>query len=170
MTPVEKIATYILVLRGQKVMLDEDLARLYGVSTGALVQAVKRNLERFPEDFMFRMSDQELRNLKSQSVISSSAGSVHGGRRSVPFAFSEQGVAMLSTVLRTKRAIAVNIAIMRTFVRLRALAAMNAELGRKLDDLERRVGGHDDAIVGIVRAIRELAAPAPTTKRRIGFV
>ena len=170
MIPAEQIATRILVLRGQKVMLDEDLARLYGVSTGALVQAVKRNLERFPEDFMFRLEDQELRNLKSQSVISSAAGFVHGGRRSLPLAFSEQGVAMLSTVLRTKRAIAVNIAIMRTFVRLRALAAVNAELGRKLDDLEQRVGGHDEAIAGIVRAIRELAAPPSTTKRRIGFV
>jgi len=170
MIPVEQIATRILVLRGQKVMLDEDLARLYGVSTGALVQAVKRNLERFPEDFMFRLEDQELRNLKSQSVISSSAGFVHGGRRSLPLAFSEQGVAMLSTVLRTKRAIAVNIAIMRTFVRLRALAAVNSELGRKLDDLEQRVGGHDEAIAGIVRAIRELAAPPSGPKSRIGFV
>jgi ATP-dependent Clp protease ATP-binding subunit ClpA len=150
-------------------MLDSDLAALYAVSTGALIQAVKRNAGRFPPDFMFQLTEQELRDLRSQSVISKPRPG-RGGRRSPPYAFSEQGVAMLSSVLRSERAITVNIAIMRAFVRLRELASSNAQLRRKLDDLERRVGGHDQAIQSIVRAIRDLAAPAPATKRRIGFV
>jgi len=136
-----------------------------------LVQAVKRNLDRFPSDFMFSLTAQEVRDLKSQNVILDAMGLRYWGRRrKAPFAFSEQGVAMLSSVLRSARAITVNIAIMRAFVRLRELAAANTDLGKKLDELERRVGGHDEAIAGIVRAIRELAAPSPATRRRIGFV
>jgi hypothetical protein len=153
-------------------MLDADLADLYGVATKALVQAVKRNRDRFPSDFMFTLTQQEVRTLKSQSVtLPEMALRYWGRRRRAPHAFSEQGVAMLSSVLNSARAIAANIAIMRTFVRLREIAAANSALANKLDELERRVSGHDDAITGIVRAIRELATPLDAKpKRRIGFV
>ena len=170
--PVESIATRIQLVRGHKVMLDADLARLYGVPTGALVQAVKRNHGRFPCDFMFQLTEQEVAILKSQTVTSSLTGPGQwGGRRKPLHAFTEQGVAMLSSVLRSARAIAANIAIMRTFVRLREMVTANAELAKNLDELERRVSGHDEAITSIVRAIRELAAPPePKPKRHIGFV
>ena len=165
-------ASKIFDLRGTRVMLDADLADLYGVTTGALVQAVKRNLRRFPLDFMFALTEQEVRWLKSQSVILPQNGLRYWGRRRrAPYAFTEHGVAMLSAVLRSERAIDANIAIMRAFVRLRRIASANAELSRKLDELERRVAGHDEAIAGIVRAIRDLAAgPAQSARRRIGFV
>jgi hypothetical protein len=168
--PAEYISSRIFIVRGQRIMLDADLAELYDVPTKALVQAVRRNLGRFPSDFLFRLTQQELGVLRSQIVTASLDSKQWGGRRSLPFAFTEQGVAMLSSVLRSSRAIAVNIAIMRAFVRLRQLAAANTELARKLDDLERRVGGHDQAIQSIVRAIRDLAAPTPSKRRRIGFV
>ncbi len=170
--PAEHIDTRILFVRARKVLLDADLASLYGVSTGTLIQAVRRNIERFPQDFMFQLTQQELRILKSQIVISSSPHAEKwGGRRTLPYVFSEQGVAMLSSVLRSRRAIAVNIAVMRAFVRLRAMVAANAELAKKLDELERRVARHDEAITSVVRAIRELMAPsAPKPKRRIGFI
>lgn len=170
--PIESIASRILLLRGLKVMLDADLADLYGVPTKVLVQAVKRNRGRFPSDFMFQLTEQEVAILKSQTVTSSSIDSGRwGGRRKPLHGFTEQGVAMLSSVLRSPRAIAANIAIMRAFVRLREMVAANAELATKLDELERRVSGHDEAITSIVRAIRELAAPPePKPKRRIGFV
>ena len=153
-------------------MLDSDLAELYAVPAKVLIQSVKRNLIRFPADFMFELTHQELAILRSQ-FVTSRLGEVAswGGRRYAPFAFSEQGVAMLSSVLRSERAIAVNIAIMRAFVRLRDIANTSAELAKKLDDLEGRVGDHDEAIASIVRAIRELATPMdPKPKRRIGFV
>jgi hypothetical protein len=170
--PVESIAARILRARGQKVMLDADLAGLYGVPTKALIQAVKRNRGRFPSDFMFQLTEQEVAILKSQTVTSSSKGfGQWGGRRKPLHAFTEQGVAMLSSVLRSARAISVNIAIMRAFVRLREIVAANAELATKLDELDRRVSGHDEAITNIVRAIRELASPPdPKPRRRIGFV
>jgi ATP-dependent Clp protease ATP-binding subunit ClpA len=170
--PADRIASRILHLRGSKIMLDADLADLYGVPTNALVQAVKRNRSRFPPDFMFQLTEQEVRSLKSQSVtLPEMALRYWGRRRKAPYAFSEQGVAMLSSVLRGPRAIATNIAIMRAFVRLREMVAAKAELAKKLDQLERRVSGHDEAITSIVRAIRELAAPPdPKPKRRIGFV
>ena len=153
-------------------MLDADLADLYGVPTGALVQAMKRNRSRFPQDFAFQLSEQEVTQLKSQTVIlPEMALRYWGRRRRAPHAFSEQGVAMLSSVLRSPSAIAVNIAIMRAFVRLREMAAANTQLAKKLDELERKVSGHDEAITGIVRAIRELASPVePRPRRRIGFV
>jgi hypothetical protein len=171
-TSVEAIEMRILLVRGQKVMLDADLASLYGVRTKALVQAVRRNPGRFPQDFMFQLAEQEVAILRSQIVTSRSVlRSAWGGRRSAPHAFSEQGVAMLSSVLRSPRAIAVNIAIMRTFVRVRETIANNAGLTRKLDELEQRVSNHDDTIVSIVRTIRELATPPEAKpKRRIGFV
>ena len=153
-------------------MLDADLADLYSVPTKALVQAVKRNPERFPRDFMFQLTEQEVRALKSQSVtLPEMALRYWGRRRKVPYAFSEQGVAMLSSVLRSAQAIAVNVAIMRAFVQLREMATANTELSLKLDELERRLSGHDEAIAAIVRAIRELTTPPePKPKRHIGFV
>ena len=170
--PADHIASRILFVRGQKVMLDSDLAHLYAVTTGALIQAVARNQHRFPSDFAFRLTKHEVANLKSQTVISSSAYFAGwGGHRKPPHAFTEQGVAMLSSVLRSVRAIATNIAIMRAFVRLREIVSANKELAKNLEELERRVSGHDEAITSIVRAIRELAAPpnsGPT--RRIGFL
>jgi ORF6N domain len=166
------IAPRILVVRGHRIMLDADLADLYGVPTRMLVQAVKRNRGRFPPDFMFVLTEQDVRTLKSQSVtLPEMALRYWGRRRRAPYAFSEQGVAMLSSVLRSAHAINVNIAIMRAFVRLREMASANAALARKLDELERKVSGHDDTISRIIRAIRELAAPAEAKpKRRIGFI
>ena len=164
-----RIERAILILRGNKVLLDADLAALYEVPTKVLLQAVKRNLDRFPQDFMFQLSADEFEALRSQSVTSKNPG--RGGRRYAPYAFTEQGVAMLSSVLNSPRAIAVNIEIMRAFVRLRELIASNKELAAKLDQLEKKVGSHDQAITEIMVAIRQLMAPpAPTKKRRIGFV
>ena len=133
--PIQKIAPAIFVLRGQKVILSQDLAALYGVTVGALTQAVKRNPYRFPKDFVFQLTAEEFRNLKSQIVISS-----WGGRRHLPYAFTEQGVAMLSSVLNGQRAVKVNIAIMRAFVKLRETLETNRELARKFAELEKRVG------------------------------
>lgn len=170
--PAQHIASRIVLMRGQKVMLDSDLAELYGLPTKALVQAVKRNLKRFPADFMFTLTNQDVAILKSQTVTSRSGEFEQwGGRRKPLHAFTEQGVAMLSSVLRSARAIAANIAIMRAFVRLRGIISANTELAKKLDELEHRVSGHDEAITKIVQAIRELAAPPPVKPRRsIGFV
>jgi hypothetical protein len=158
----------ILIVRGHKVLLDADLAALYEVQTRVLVQAVKRNLERFPDDFMFQLDPAEVEALRSQSVTSKNPG--RGGRRYAPYAFTEQGVAMLSSVLNSPRAIAVNIEIMRAFVRFRELIASNKELAAKLDQLEKKFGTHDQAITGIMQAIRQLMTPPETKKRPIGFV
>ena len=133
--PIQKIAPAIFLLRGQKVILSQDLAALYGVTVGALTQAVKRNPYRFPKDFVFQLTAEEFRNLKSQIVISSL-----GGRRHLPYAFTEQGVAMLSSVLNGQRVVKVNIAIMRAFVKLRETLETNRELAQKFAELERRVG------------------------------
>jgi hypothetical protein len=155
-------------LRGEKVLLDADLAGLYGVTTKALNQAVKRNRKRFPQDFMFRLTTAEAASLnRSQTVTSSQK---HRDPRYRPFAFSEQGVAMLSSVLRSERAVQVNVEIMRAFVRLRRILAVNADLARRLDELERRIGEHDEQFVYVIRAIRELMQPPPAPpRRRIGF-
>lgn len=162
----ERIERAILVLRGHKVLLDADLAELYQVETRSLVQAVKRNLERFPSDFMFQLNNQELSALRSQSVISNAPG--RGGRRTAPYAFTEQGVAMLSTVLNSPRAIAVNIEIMRAFVKLRVVLASNKELARRLDQLE---ASTDEKFTVVFDAIRQLMAPPePKKKRGIGFL
>ena len=161
--PAEKIERRILLLRGQKVMLDADLAELYGVTVGRLNEAVKRSGKRFPCDFMFQLSLQELRNLKSQIAISSSRWR---GRRHQPYAFTEQGVAMLSSVLNSERAVQVNIEIMRAFVRLRALIASNKELARRMDALEKK---YDSQFKAVFDAIRELMTPIPPTPRPIGF-
>ncbi len=162
--PVEQIAPRIFNVRDERVMLSADLAKLYGVKVSALMQAVKRNLGRFPEDFMFQLTPQELATLKSQIVISS-----WGGARTRPYAFTEQGIAMLSSVLRSQRAVKVNIAIMRAFVKLRRMLGTNRELARKFSELERRVGRHDEEIGAILEAIRQLMTPPEKTTREIGF-
>jgi len=160
--PVDRIEKAILLIRGQKVMLDADLAELYDVETKVLVQAVKRNLERFPEDFMFQLSQEEFAILRSQIVTSSD----WGGRRYRPYAFTEQGVAMLSSVLRSRRAIQVNIEIMRAFIRLRQMLASHVELARKLDALEKK---YDAQFKQVFEAIRQLMAPPEPKRRPIGF-
>jgi len=161
--PVERILKSILVLRGEKVMLDADLAGLYGVETKALLQAVKRNLTRFPEDFMFQLSGDEWSHLRSQFVTSSS----WGGRRTAPYAFTEQGVAMLSSVLRSERAIAVNIQIVRAFVQLKRMLATHADLAKKIESLEKK---YDSQFRAVFDAIRELMAPQENLKKQpIGF-
>jgi len=167
LVPVEHIERLIHLARGEKVLLDADLAMLYGVATGALNRAVKRNASRFPPDFMFQLTADEAGILKCQNGISSVR---HGGRRrSLPYAFTEQGVAMLSSVLRSERAVQVNVAIMRAFVSLRRMLAGNEALARKLAELERRLEGHDQAIKSLFDAIRELMAPPAKPRREIGF-
>jgi hypothetical protein len=164
--PLERIQGVIFLIRGEKVVLDSELAWLYGVPTKVLLQAVKRNADRFPHDFAFELSRQELANLRSQIVTSSSG---HGGRRHLPYAFTEQGVAMLSSVLRSKRAVLVNVAIMRAFVSLRRMLATNEAFARKLAELERRLEGHDEHIKSLFNAIRELMKPPEKSKREIGY-
>ena len=163
--PDEVVLNKIYFIRGHKVMLDEDLAELYQVETKRLNEQVKRNMLRFPKDFMFQLTGQEFENLKSQIATSS-----WGGRRKLPFAFTEQGVAMLSTVLRSNRAVQASVAIMRAFVQLRQILGSHAELARKLAQLERRIEGHDTAIRSLFDAIRQLMnPPQPEKKGRIGF-
>jgi hypothetical protein len=163
LVPAERIERAILLIRGQKVMLDADLAELYGVQTKRLVEAVKRNIDRFPEDFMFQLSEDEFAILRSQFATSSQ----WGGRRYAPYAFSEHGILMLSSVLRSRRAIDVNIQIMRTFVRLRKMLGAHKELVRRLNALERK---YDAQFKVVFEAIgRLMAPPAPKEKRRIGF-
>ena len=146
-------------------MLDSDLAELYGVTTSALNQAVRRNIDRFPSDFMFQMTDSEFSNLKSQFVTSS-----WGGRRKLPLAFTEQGVAMLSSVLHSERAVQVNIAIMRAFVQLREMRSSHKELAHKLEELERKVGIHDQTIVQLIEAIRNIMESPVRETKPIGFI
>lgn len=172
------IGSRILALREQRVMLDADLAELYGVPTKVLVQAVKRNAQRFPADFMFQLSAEEFAALRSQSVTSKPG---RGGRRTAPYAFTEQGVAMLSSVLGSPRAIAVNIEIMRTFVRVRELAASHGDLAQRLGELEEKTAAlalqHDTfshntraQLKQVFEAIRQLMTPPDPPKRPIGFV
>ena len=160
---VRRIEQTIVAVRGCRVILDADLATLYGVSTRVLVQAVKRNPARFPRDFMLKLTPDEVGILRSQSVISRSA---HGGRRSAPYAFTEQGVAMLSSVLRSPRAVRVNIEIMRAFVRLRQMLRPTATLIRKIDEMERN---YDTQFSVVFEAIRDLMRPPAAARRRIGF-
>jgi hypothetical protein len=162
---LERIAESIRWIRGQKVLLDFDLAALYGVQTKNLNKAVKRNAERFPADFMFQLTPEELRSLRFQFGTSKA----RGGLRYPPYAFTEEGVAMLSSILKSDRAIRVNVAIMRTFVRLRQTLESNRELAQKFSELERRVGVQDDEIAAILEAIRQLMAPSEKPRREIGF-
>lgn len=160
----------IFEVRGRPVMLDSDLASLYEVETKALLQQVRRNLARFPEDFMFQLSKEEAENLRSHFVTSSST---HGGRRTLPYAFTEHGVAMLSSVLRSERAVAVNIEVIRVFVAMRTEAAETQELARRLAELEKlatsKLGVHDKHLGEIFAVLRELTSPAPKRKHPIGF-
>jgi len=158
LVPIERIQKCIYVIRGRKVMLDSDLAGLYGVATKVLLQAVKRNIERFPPDFMFQLSAGEFKILRSQIVTSS-----WGGRRYAPCAFTEQGVAMLSSVLRSKRAIEINIAIMRVFVHLRQVLADNAALRKKLEE-------HDEKIKYIFNILGQMLQEPKNPKKRIGYL
>ena len=189
----ENLARFVFFIRSEKVMLDSDLATLYGVEARALNQAVARNRRRFPGDFMFQLSSREYESLRSQTVISklrdSSADSSQsvmssrrakdhlrsqivtsnkgrGGRRTLPYAFTEQGVAMLSSVLRSARAVEVNIAIMRTFVQLRRLMDTNRDLARKIEALEKK---YDEQFAVVFAAIKELIAPSSPPKKQIGF-
>lgn len=177
--PVQSlIGSRIVLLREQRAMLDSDLAELYGVETRVLVQAVKRNLDRFPSDFMFQLDSQDIAALRSQSVISKPG---RGGRRTAPYAFTEQGVAMLSSVLNSPRAIAINIEIMRTFVRVRELANTQSDLAKRLNELEEKTEvlalqqdnfAHNTRaqLKQVFEAIRELMTPPEPSKRPIGFV
>jgi hypothetical protein len=183
----ENLAQLVFWVRGEKVLLDADLAMLYGVETGALNRAVKRNIERFPADFMLQLTPEEWEDLKCQIGISSLpvaavkakkigairsqvvTASVHGGRRAIPYAFTEQGVAMLSSVLRSQRAVEVNIAIMRTFVQLRRLMDSNRDLARRIEAMETR---YDEQFSQVFDAIKQLIAEDKTgkSKRPIGFL
>jgi len=184
--PIKRVAQNICSVRGQKVILDFDLAALYGVTTKALNQAVKRNATRFPVDFMFQLTSEETHSLRSQFVTINrqvverevpatnwsqfvTSSSKHRGATYRPYAFTEQGVAMLSSVLNSERAVKVNIAIMRAFVKLRKTLETNRELARKFAELENRVGKHDEEITAIIEAIRQLMTPPETPRREIGF-
>jgi hypothetical protein len=172
----EQITGRIVVVRGEKVLLDEDLARLYGTSTGRLNEQVRRNLARFPEDFLFRLTNQEVRNLKSQFATSS-----WGGRRKLPFAFTEHGAIMAATILNTPHAVEVSVYVVRAFVRLRAVLSTHAALAKKLAEVERKTEAlvlqHDTLardtraqFKEVIEALRALMRPLESTKRPIGFV
>jgi phage regulator Rha-like protein len=168
----EVIEQKIFMIRGHKVMLDKEFARLYGVSIKRLNEQVRRNIKRFPEDFMFQLTKEEslMFKTRSTSLRSQFATSKRGGRRYLPYAFTEQGVAMLSSVLHSERAIQVNIAIMRAFVKLRQILSTHKELAHQLKELEKRIEKHDTEIQAIFEAIKQLMAPPPAKEKRlIGF-
>lgn len=162
--PAERIEQAICLIRGQKVMLDRDLSALYAVETRALVQAVKRNINRFPEDFMFQLTQEEFEHWRSQIVMSNPAAKM--ALRRAPYAFTEQGVAMLSSVLRSERAVQVNVEIMRAFVKLREILGSHKDLARKLTALEKK---YDQQFKVVFDAIRQLMTPPETAKRQMGF-
>jgi len=161
----ETIEKRFLLIRGQKVMIDSDLSELYGVTTKRLNEQVKRNKDRFPNDFMFQLRKEEFNNLKSHFVISSWGGI----RRATPYAFTEQGIAMLSSVLNSQQAIQVNIQIMRTFVKIREYLSTHKVLAQKLKELESKFVVHDEQIKDIINAINQLLLPPEKPKQRIGF-
>ena len=162
--PDERIEKKIMLIRNQKVMLDADLADLYEVETGALVRQVKRNLDRFPSDFAFQLSDSEWESLRCQNGISNDG---RGGRRYAPYVFSEHGIVMLSSVLKSKRAAEVNIQIVRTFVKLRELLTTHKDLARKIGEMESK---YDQQFRIVFDTIRQMLEPTTTKKSRIGFV
>ncbi|HSW55693.1 MAG TPA: ORF6N domain-containing protein [Ignavibacteriaceae bacterium] len=162
---IERIEKKIFLIRNQKVMLSTHLAGLYEVEVKVLNQAVRRNIDRFPKDFMFQLSKKEFENLKSQ-IVTSSWGGI---RRSLPYAFTEQGVAMLSSVLNSKKAIKVNIQIMRAFVKLREILSTHKELAQKLKELEFKIDSHDQQIQAIFDVINQLITPSDPPKRKMGF-
>jgi phage regulator Rha-like protein len=159
-----KVGSKILVLRNQKVILDSDLAELYGVSVKRLNEQIKRNPKRFPPDFLFTLTRPEYENLRSQNATSK-----HGGRRYLPHVFTEHGAIMAATVLNSKRAIEMSVFVVRAFVRMREAILDNQRIAAKLDELENRIDSHDGSIEELVEAIRELIAPLPANNRRIGF-
>jgi hypothetical protein len=163
---VDAVSDRIHVIRNQKVMLDEDLATLYGVTTRRFNEQVKRNLERFPGDFMFQLTADEHAALRSQ-IATSKAG--RGGRRYTPYAFTEHGAIMAATILNSRRATEMSVFIVRAFVQLREALVVHKQVGQKLDELERKVSSHDRAIAGLIDAIRQLMSPPAQTKRSIGF-
>jgi len=165
--PVEQVQEKIYLIRGHKVMLASDLSKLYLVQTFNLNKAVKRNIDRFPEDFMFQLTKEEADSLKFQIGMSKPSG--RGGRRHHPYVFTEQGVAMLSSVLNSKRAIQVNIAIIRAFVKLREILSNHKELAHKLQELEKKIENQDGKIYTVFEAINRLMAPPERKKRKIGF-
>jgi hypothetical protein len=164
--PAERIEQSIFLFRGQRVMLDADLAKLYGVETRVLNQAVRRNIRRFPPEFMFQLTKEETAHWKSQIVISKS---IKMGLRKLPFAFTEHGVAMLSSVLNTERAIAVNISIIKTFLRLREMIVSNKLLAAKMAELEHKLENQGKDIKTLFDAIRQLMTPPESPRRQIGF-
>ena len=162
----KRVSSKILVLRNQRIILDADLAELYGVSVKRLNEQTKRNARRFPPDFLFTLSRAEYKNLRSQNATSSS---VHGGRRYLPYAFTEHGAIMAATVLNSKRAIEMSIFVVRAFVQMRQALVVNQHVVSKLAELEARIESHDADIQDLVEAVRELMAPPPANNRRIGF-
>lgn len=167
----EDIGRRIYLVQNHRVIFDSDLAKLYGVTTFNLNKAVKRNRDRFPKDFMFQLTAKDAQNLVFQTGISSlkSENPAWGGRRYHPYVFTEQGVAMLSSILRSKRAVRVNIAIMRTFVKFRGMLSAHKDLAKRLDELERRMSNHDEHTQSLFDAIRQIMDPAKEPPRRIGF-
>jgi hypothetical protein len=157
----------ILVVRQQKVILDTDLAELYGVPVKRLNEQVKRNRERFPSDFMFQLTAEELESLRSQNATSKGG---RGGRRYAPYAFTEHGAIMAATVLNSEQAVEMSVFVVRAFVRLREMLATNEKLAAKIDELEQRLDTHDASIQDLIEAIRQMMLPEPATGRKIGFV
>lgn len=173
---VDRIAPYVLMIRGQRVMLDADLASLYGVTTKRLNEQVKRNQTRFPDDFLFQLTVEEAKELPLlepsdglRSQIATSSPGRHGGRRYRPYAFTEHGAIMAASVLNTPRAIEVSVYVVRAFVKLRELLSTHKEMAGKLAELERKVAGHDAAVQSLVAAIRRLMEPPAPPRPRIGF-
>jgi len=164
--PISSIESKIYSFRGQRVMLDRDLAELYGVTTKRLNEQVKRNLDRFPADFMFRLTVHEAESLRSQFATSSDS---HGGRRYPPYVFTEHGALMLASVLNSRRAVETSIFVVRAFIKMREIVSVHKELARKLSELERRVIGHDEDIMTLMRAIKRLIHTPSPPQRRIGF-
>jgi phage regulator Rha-like protein len=164
--PLERIQQAILLIRGKRVMLDADLAQLYGVSTKRLNEQVKRNRDRFPEDFMFQLNPTEVNNLRSHFATSKRG---RGGRRYAPYAFTEHGAIMLAAVLSTPRAMQVSVLVVRAFVRLREILTTHKALAHKLAELESKIETHDEAIRSLVSAIRQLMAPPAAGQKKIGF-
>ena len=167
--PEKRILKIIMLVRGEKVILDSDLAKLYGIETRRLNEQIRRNIDKFPNDFMFQLTKDEFENLKSQIATSSSGW---GGRRKLPFVFTEHGVLQAANVLNSSQANKMSVFIVRTFIRLREMALTNEKLSRKVDQLEKRVSDHDEILIELVREIRKLIdTPKPKGKRRsIGFI
>jgi len=164
--PAGRIESRILLIRGQKVMLDSDLAELYGVTTKRLNEQLKRNRARFPADFVFQLTAEEAASLRSQ-IATSKPG--RGGRRYRPYAFTEHGAIMAASVLNSRRAIEVSVYVVRAFVKLREMLGAHKELARKLAELEKRMEGHDEEIMALFEAIRQLMEPPEKPSKRIGF-